>query len=95
MADPKIVFAALPHVNAIWLTEDGHFHLHPHNGGEEVTRESLEVISKDDEDFEKVPAEVPAEPKVAEIPSPVVPAEVPAEPKVSKPRPNNGRSKSK
>ena len=77
MADPKIVFAALPHVNAIWLTEDGHFHLHPHNGGEEVTRESLEVISKDDEDFEKVPAEVPAEPKV------------------SKPRPNNGRSKSK
>ncbi|CAB4130871.1 hypothetical protein UFOVP129_31 [uncultured Caudovirales phage] len=31
-------FDALPHVNQIWVTKDGHFHLHPHNGGELVER---------------------------------------------------------
>lgn len=36
------IFKALPHVNTIWVTEDGNFHLHPHNGGEEVKREDSE-----------------------------------------------------
>lgn len=34
----EAVFDALPHVNQIWVTKDGHFHLHPHNGGELVER---------------------------------------------------------
>lgn len=34
------VFEALPHVNEIWVTEDGHFHLHPHNGGKHITKET-------------------------------------------------------
>ena len=32
------VFEALPHVKEIWVTADGHFHLHPHNGGEHILR---------------------------------------------------------
>lgn len=38
MADTKKIFEALPHVNEIWLTDDGHFHLHPHYGGKKVER---------------------------------------------------------
>ena len=34
----KTVFDVLPHVNQIWVTKDGHFHLHPHNGGILVER---------------------------------------------------------
>ena len=41
--DTQKVFEALPHVNEIWVTKDGNFHLHPHNGGEKITRESTEV----------------------------------------------------
>jgi hypothetical protein len=45
MCDPKEVFKALPHVNTIWVTDDGHFHLHPHNGGEEINRdEELPIV---------------------------------------------------
>ena len=32
------VFEALPNIHEIWVTEDGHFHLHPNNGGTKVTR---------------------------------------------------------
>jgi hypothetical protein len=39
----KHVFKALPHVKKIWVTKDGHFHLHPHNGGEEIGRDSIKV----------------------------------------------------
>ena len=41
MTDPKIVFAALPHVDKIWITEDGNFHLHPNNGGKIIERNSF------------------------------------------------------
>lgn len=34
----EAIFAALPHVNQIWLTKDGNFHLHPNKGGELVER---------------------------------------------------------
>ena len=43
MHDPKEVFKALPHVQTIWVTKDGEFHLHPHNGGKEITRASIET----------------------------------------------------
>ena len=32
------VFDAMPHVVEVWLTPDGHFHLHNNNGGERITR---------------------------------------------------------
>jgi len=46
------IFAALPHVTEIWVTDDGEFHLHPHNGGERVTNEpeikiAAKIILKD------------------------------------------------
>jgi hypothetical protein len=37
------VFEALPHIDEIWVTEDGHFHLHPNNGGKKVTRPLIKV----------------------------------------------------
>ena len=46
----KATFAALPHVNEIWLTEDGNFHLHPNNGGKRITRAETEKT---------IPLEVP------------------------------------
>lgn len=33
------VFKALPHINKIWVTKDGNFHLHPYNGGEKIMKE--------------------------------------------------------
>jgi len=42
MCNPREVFKALPHVQSIWLTADGHFHLHSANGGERVDRDELE-----------------------------------------------------
>jgi hypothetical protein len=49
MTDHKKTFDALPHINTIWVTEDGNFHLHQNNGGVEITRESIEndVDAKD------------------------------------------------
>ena len=44
--DIKAVFDALPHVTTIWVTEDGNFHLHPHNGGTK-TEKGTEVINKE------------------------------------------------
>lgn len=38
----KSAFAALPDVHELWKTKDGHFHLHPHNGGEKFTRDDLD-----------------------------------------------------
>lgn len=38
-------FKALPHVNEIWVTADGNFHLHPNKGGVKVTR--LEVLDEE------------------------------------------------
>jgi len=43
MAIPSEVFEALPHVDEIWITDDGHFHLHPHNGGERFERGQVEA----------------------------------------------------
>lgn len=37
-ADLKKAFEALPHVNTVWVTQDDNFHLHPHNGGKEISR---------------------------------------------------------
>jgi len=37
------VFEALPHIDEIWVTEDGHFHLHQNNGGTKVTRPLIKV----------------------------------------------------
>lgn len=48
------VFAALPHVNEIWVTEDGHFHLHPHNGGKHILREEIESNEENDNSDQKV-----------------------------------------
>ena len=38
MATHKQVFEALPHVDEVWITEDGHHHLHSHNGGKKFVR---------------------------------------------------------
>jgi len=43
MENIKNVFKALPHVNEVWVTKDGNFHLHPHNGGEKVSREDVDI----------------------------------------------------
>lgn len=32
------IFEALPNVKAIWITEDGEYHLNPYKGGEKVER---------------------------------------------------------
>lgn len=40
------VFKALPHVNEIWVTSDGKFHLHPGNGGKKVTRDQKQPEEK-------------------------------------------------
>ena len=37
-ADISKIFKALPNVKTIWVTADGHFHLHPNNGGDKVER---------------------------------------------------------
>ena len=42
----KETFAALPHVNEIWVTLDGNHHLHPDNGGEKVSRSENITIEK-------------------------------------------------
>jgi len=34
----EYAFSELPHVNEVWVTSDGHYHLHPHKGGELFTR---------------------------------------------------------
>jgi hypothetical protein len=40
----KKVFEALPKINTIWVTKDGHFHLHNHYGGDEITREQVYLV---------------------------------------------------
>lgn len=47
MYDPEVVFAALPHVNEIWVTDDGYFHLHPHNGGKRIDRDDIKEESQE------------------------------------------------
>jgi len=42
----KVIFDALPHVNEIWVTKDGNFHLHNHYGGKRYAREDVEKNSK-------------------------------------------------
>ena len=44
--DIKKTFEALPHVQTIWVTDDGHFHLHPHNGGKEIHRGDLAEVKE-------------------------------------------------
>lgn len=46
MRDTKIIFEALPHVDTIWITTDGNFHLHSANGGEEVHRGEVVAENK-------------------------------------------------
>lgn len=53
MIDLKEVFKALPHVQTIWVTKDGHFHLHPNNGGERVDRDELNDDDDQDKDQDK------------------------------------------
>jgi len=40
--DTQKIFDAHPSVNKIWITSDGHFHLHNHEGGEMILRPSDE-----------------------------------------------------
>jgi hypothetical protein len=47
-AKAKQIFEVHPHVNNVWITEDGHFHLHPYNGGEQFNRETIELLSEDE-----------------------------------------------
>jgi hypothetical protein len=35
----KSAFLAMPHVDEVWVTKDGHYHLHPDNGGKIAKRE--------------------------------------------------------
>ena len=44
----KAVFEALPHVNEIWVTDDGHFHLHSANGGRLVTRDTAFFVKENE-----------------------------------------------
>lgn len=53
----KAVFEALPHVNEIWVTDDGHFHLHSQNGGKLVTRDTA-ILAKSNESVEEKKEEV-------------------------------------
>jgi hypothetical protein len=41
--DTQKIFDALPHVNKIWVTSDGHFHLHDHEGGTLFLRPSDDI----------------------------------------------------
>lgn len=41
MKDYSCVFTALPDVQEIWVTDDGHFHLHPTHGGEKISRDDV------------------------------------------------------
>ena len=56
------VFNALPHVNTIWVTEDGKFHLHPHNGGKQIDRE----VKHFDNSVQQEPPKRGRKPKVNE-----------------------------
>ena len=38
MATAIEVFEALPHVQEVWITKDGHHHLSNHQGGEKFDR---------------------------------------------------------
>ena len=54
MRNTKEIFEALPHVDAIWLTADGNFHLHPNYGGQKIDRntndspDEISISSKKD-----------------------------------------------
>lgn len=50
----KKIFEALPHVDTIWVTDDGHFHLHNQNGGKEVTRITAFSVSEKTENKPKL-----------------------------------------
>ena len=41
--DTQAIFDAHPSVNKIWVTSDGHFHLHDHEGGTIVLRPSDDI----------------------------------------------------
>jgi hypothetical protein len=41
MENVKKAFETLPHVMEVWVTEDGHFHLHDHYGGVKFTRKEI------------------------------------------------------
>jgi hypothetical protein len=42
----KQVFEVHPHVNKVWITEDGEFHLHPYCGGEQFDREAIDELEE-------------------------------------------------
>lgn len=58
MIDYDKVFEALPNVQTIWVTKDGHFHLHPHNGGEQIDRDKLEPIKPIEPKLENEPVKL-------------------------------------
>lgn len=43
------IFKALPHVETIWVTTDGHFHLHDAKGGERIDRNPAIDIEEEKE----------------------------------------------
>ncbi|MFA5727127.1 MAG: hypothetical protein WC886_05760 [Saccharofermentanaceae bacterium] len=47
------VFKALPHIDKIWVTKDGNFHLHPYNGGEKINRISEKDIKSENKESEE------------------------------------------
>ena len=44
----------MPHISEVWITPDGHFHLHGHNDGELVTRENTLNISNKNTDVKEI-----------------------------------------
>ena len=53
MKDWGCIFKALPHINKIWVTEDGNFHLHPNYGGDEIDRESVKNIELENDELKE------------------------------------------
>lgn len=45
------VFESLPHIDKIWVTEDGNFHLHPNNGGSLILRPSDDISQDQTEEI--------------------------------------------
>ena len=55
MATAKQVFKALLHIEEVWITADGHHHLHDHKGGEKFCREDQIEEESNDEQAETLP----------------------------------------
>lgn len=42
----RSVFEELKHVNDVWVTDDGEFHLHSHKGGDKFSRNTPAATSE-------------------------------------------------